>query len=92
MLASGYIRTHPDPYAQDSLHRQFIAARDRYGIKPLFYTVTEGRILVAAEQKAFLPLGWKPEWDVKAMMDQGAFNDERTCFRGVRKVSPHGSN
>jgi len=72
----------------DSVHRHFIAARDRFGIKPLFYTIANGRLLVAAEIKAFLPLGWQAEWDVKSLMDQGWSNDERAVFKGVRKLRP----
>jgi asparagine synthase (glutamine-hydrolysing) len=63
-----------------------IAARDRYGIKPLFWTVQDGRLLIAAEIKAFLPLGWKPEWDVKSLLDAGWNHDERTLFKGIAKV------
>jgi asparagine synthase (glutamine-hydrolysing) len=63
-----------------------IAARDRYGIKPLFWTVQDGRLLIAAEIKAFLPLGWKPEWDVKSLLDAGWNHDERTLFQGIAKV------
>lgn len=72
----------------DEEKRLFIAARDRYGIKPLFYTVQNGRLLVAAEAKAFLPLGWQPEWDVKSIVEGGWNFDTRTLFAGVKKVRP----
>ncbi|KAI9724287.1 MAG: hypothetical protein M1828_003711 [Chrysothrix sp. TS-e1954] len=72
----------------DEKTKFFIAARDRYGIKPLFWTVVEGRLLIAAEAKAFLPLGWKPEWDVKSIRDAGWNFDQRTIFQGVNKVRP----
>lgn len=64
-----------------------IAARDRYGIKPLFYTVVDGRLLIASEVKAFLGMGWKPEWDVTSLAQSGWVFDSRTIFKGVRKVS-----
>ena len=70
----------------DSKTKFFLAARDRYGIKPLFWTIANGRLLIAAEAKAFLLLGWKPEWDVKSLMDLGWDNDERTVFLNVNKV------
>jgi asparagine synthase (glutamine-hydrolysing) len=70
----------------DARTQLFIAARDRYGIKPMFYTKVNGRLLVAAEAKAFLPLGWKPEWDVGSLMDAGWNHDVRTLFQGVGKV------
>ncbi|KAL9084487.1 MAG: hypothetical protein Q9159_005183 [Coniocarpon cinnabarinum] len=69
----------------DSKTQSFIAARDRYGIKPLFYTFVNGRLLIAAEAKAFLALGWKPEWDVKSLLDGGWNYDQRTLFQGVYK-------
>ncbi|KEQ78711.1 asparagine synthase [Aureobasidium pullulans EXF-150] len=72
----------------DESQQLLIAARDRYGIKPLFWTIQEGRLLIAAEIKAFLPLGWKPEWDVKSLLDAGWNHDERTLFKGIAKVRP----
>ncbi|OPB45658.1 asparagine synthase [Trichoderma guizhouense] len=70
-----------------------IAGRDRFGIKPLHWTFVrdesgEKRLLVASEAKAFLPLGWQPEWDVGAIVDGGYLNGERTVFKDVHKVLP----
>ena len=72
----------------DSTTQLFVAARDRYGIKPLFWTIQHGKLLIAPEAKAFLPFGWSPEWDVKSLADGGWNNDDRTLFRGVQKVRP----
>lgn len=44
-------------------------------------------IMLAAEMKAFLELGWEPEWDVRAIADGGWGQDTRTVFTGVEKVS-----
>ncbi|KAJ8114122.1 hypothetical protein ONZ43_g4981 [Nemania bipapillata] len=68
--------------------QRVIAARDRYGIKPLVYTHVGSKLLVASEAKAFLPLGWKPRWDLRAIADAGWMFDDRTLFRGVRKLLP----
>ncbi|KAI0448684.1 hypothetical protein F5B21DRAFT_521383 [Xylaria acuta] len=68
--------------------QRVIAARDRYGIKPLIYTQVGSKLLVASEAKAFLPLGWKPRWDLRAIADAGWMFDDRTLFRGVQKVLP----
>ncbi len=68
--------------------RRVIAARDRFGIKPMVWTTVSDKILMAAEAKAFLPLGWKPEWDVKAIATSGWQLDDRTLFKGVRKLMP----
>lgn len=76
----------------DETKELFVAARDRYGIKPLFWTVVDGKLLIASEMKAFLPFGWKPEWDVRSLVDAGWAVDTRTQFKGVEKVShPYGS-
>lgn len=71
----------------DQRTRTFLAARDRYGIKPLFWTRDGGRVMIAAEIKAFLGMGWKAEWDVGAIVDGGWGHDTRTVFKGVQKVS-----
>ncbi|OAA70478.1 asparagine synthase [Cordyceps fumosorosea ARSEF 2679] len=65
-----------------------VAARDRHGIKPLVYAHVGEKILDASEAKAFLPLGWKPRWDVNAISGVGWMFDDRTLFRGVKKVLP----
>lgn len=56
----------------DQRQGRVIAARDRFGIKPLFWTVVdEGdeRVpLFAIEAKAFLGMGWKPRWDVQSIV------------------------
>ena len=70
----------------DSEQNLFIAVRDRYGIKPLFWTVLDRELQVGAEIKAFLPLGWQPEWDVDAISDGTYQMGSRTIFRNVRKV------
>lgn len=70
----------------DERTETLVAVRDRYGIKPLFWTVCEGRLCVAAEMKAFLPFGWEPEWDARSLKEAGWGNDGRTVFKGVHKV------
>ncbi|KAK5996319.1 Amidase chyE [Cladobotryum mycophilum] len=69
-------------------NRRVIAGRDRFGIKPLVWTVFGDKIIFAAEAKAFLALGWKPEWNVHAITDGGWMLDDRTVFQGVRKLMP----
>ncbi|ORY53409.1 glutamine-hydrolyzing asparagine synthase [Rhizoclosmatium globosum] len=65
-----------------------IVARDRFGVKPVFYTVVNGRLLVASEAKSFLALGWEPEWDISSVVNSGIFVDNRTLFKGVSKLPP----
>ena len=44
----------------DERHDQMVAVRDRFGIKPLFYTVHDGDVLFASEIKALFALGVPP--------------------------------
>ncbi|KAF9881754.1 hypothetical protein CkaCkLH20_00900 [Colletotrichum karsti] len=75
-------------YDERPASRRVIACRDRFGIKPLVWTEAGGRLLLAAESKAFLAMGWEPEWDVAAVVDGGWMMDDRTVFKGVKKVLP----
>lgn len=72
----------------DQERELFLAIRDRYGIKPLFWTMQEGELWVAAEMKAFLPFGWKPEWDVKSIVGGDFQIASSTIFKQVQKVRP----
>ena len=72
----------------DSQREVFIAARDRYGIKPLFWTIIDGELLMATEVKALLPLGWQPEWNVKSIVDGGFQIGPETIYKHVQKVTP----
>ncbi|CAK5282330.1 unnamed protein product [Mycena citricolor] len=72
----------------DSIRRLQIVARDRFGVKPLYYTTVNGRTMFASEIKAFLGLGWKAEWDIDAIVNAAEFGDERTVFKGVHKLAP----
>ncbi|KAJ7776969.1 putative asparagine synthase [Mycena maculata] len=72
----------------DASRRLLFAARDRFGVKPLSYTMFGGRLLLASEIKAFPALGWKPEWDIDSIVNNGYFTDDRTVFKGVRKLMP----
>ncbi|KAL8724215.1 MAG: hypothetical protein Q9181_006926 [Wetmoreana brouardii] len=72
----------------DSKKQRLLAARDRSGIKPLFWTIHHGRLLLASEAKALLPFGWRPEWDVRSIIDRGWLTEERTIFKGLRKIRP----
>lgn len=74
----------------DQRNNAMIGIRDRFGIKPLFYTVHEGNVLFASEIKALLALGAPARWDQESLL-QEAFSfrpHERTLFRGIYTVPP----
>lgn len=70
----------------DSERRTFLAVRDRYGVKPLFWTIVNGELLVAAEMKALIPLGLRPEWNVPAIIDGSCQIAPTTVLKNVQKV------
>ncbi|GKT54487.1 asparagine synthase [Colletotrichum tofieldiae] len=71
-----------------------IVARDRFGIKPMFWTITGNKddadkhLLLTSEVKAFLPLGWEPEWNVQGLISGASLQAENTVFKDVWKLNP----
>ncbi|KAF9312102.1 hypothetical protein BG003_006621 [Podila horticola] len=72
----------------DDRKKRMLMARDRFGIKPLYYTTVNGVFMAASEIKAFSALGWRPEWDLESIISGGYAADHRTCFKGVYKLLP----
>ena len=76
----------------DRRARRLFAARDRLGIKPLYYTVQGGRLFMASEVKSILAgMGRNPGPDpslVDAYMEFGYVPGEDTLHRGVRRLLP----
>ncbi|KAF7357967.1 Asparagine synthase [Mycena venus] len=70
----------------DVKRRLQFAARDRFGIKPLYYTISNGCILFGSEMKAFMGLGWQAEWDIESIANNADVADERTVFKGAKKL------
>jgi asparagine synthase (glutamine-hydrolysing) len=77
----------------DRNRRRLFLARDRLGIKPLYYTqLADGRFLFGSELKALLECHDLPrDIDPRAVEDyfsHGYVPDPRTIFRGVHKLEP----
>jgi asparagine synthase (glutamine-hydrolysing) len=76
----------------DGPRRRLLLARDRLGIKPLYYAVTDDEILFASEIKAILAAGaLKPAFDVSILPEFLAthfVSGDQTFFQGVRKLPP----
>lgn len=72
----------------DLRHNAMIGIRDRFGIKPLFYSVHNGDVLFASEIKALLALGVPAAWDGDAYHHETYMirPQERTLFAGVYTV------
>ena len=69
-------------------------ARDRFGVKPLYYAQARGQLVFASEPKAILASGLiQPEIDPGALAQYLTFQnifDARTLFRGIH-VLPAGT-
>lgn len=76
----------------DSRTRQLLAARDHFGIKPLYAYADGERLLFASEIKAiFEHPAVRAEVDLDALRDYVTFQfvlDDRTMFRNIRKLLP----
>jgi len=72
--------------------RTLFIARDRLGIKPLYYKLTPERLLFGSEIKAVLALGGVyPEFNRAALPEYLAFgylSGEETFYAGIRKLLP----
>jgi asparagine synthase (glutamine-hydrolysing) len=71
----------------DASHRRLVLARDRFGIKPLYYRHVDNELAFASELRA-LPRG---EIDLDALEAFLAFNSipaPLTIFREIRKLPP----
>jgi asparagine synthase (glutamine-hydrolysing) len=75
----------------DAGRQRLFIARDRVGIRPLFYTITEGQLLFASEVKAlFADQRVKREIDPRALDQIFTFwmaIPPRTVFQGVHELT-----
>ncbi|SES27063.1 asparagine synthase (glutamine-hydrolysing) [Lentzea xinjiangensis] len=74
----------------DERRGELFAARDRFGVKPLFYAERDGRLYLSSEIKALLACGVPAKWDLAAYAAhlQMALPPDRTLFAGVRQLPP----
>ena len=76
----------------DNGKKKLLLARDRLGIKPLFYKAEDSRIIFGSEIKPILTCDlFKRELDFQALHDYLTFKyipAPRTIFKGIRKLLP----
>ena len=58
--------------------RAFYAARDRFGIKPLFYGWYNENLYFASEAKALFAAGVPARWDAQSMYHSVGFGGHQT--------------
>ena len=75
----------------DGPRRRLLAARDRFGVRPLCYAEHEGALLLASEAKGLFALGVPAAWDHASFFQASQMQyplPGRTLFRGVRELEP----
>ncbi len=76
----------------DKTRQELFLARDRYGIKPLYYTCLGSYLLFASESKAFAAHpSFQSELDAEALLEYFSFQNlftDKTLLKGVRAFPP----
>jgi len=76
----------------DGQRQRLLLARDRLGIKPLYYATHDGMLLFASEIKAILAVGTlRPSLNeaiIPEFLATRFVSGEETFFRGVKKLLP----
>jgi len=74
----------------DETNRTMFAARDRFGIKPLFYAFHKETLYLASEVKALFAAGVPARWDAESVYHSVEFGAHpvRTLFDNVFQVPP----
>lgn len=75
----------------DDKAQTLFLARDRFGIKPLYYALLPDRCLFASEAKALLPLMPRVAHNPAALADYFTFQlclEDKTFFEGIQRLEP----
>jgi asparagine synthase (glutamine-hydrolysing) len=75
----------------DEQNQTLFCARDRFGIKPFYYTVVEDNLYWASEAKTLLPFLRAIDTDLDAFKDYLTFQlclEGKTLFKDVRELLP----
>jgi asparagine synthase (glutamine-hydrolysing) len=74
----------------DQIHRTMFAARDRFGIKPLYYAFHDQTLYFASEVKALFAAGVPALWDAESVYHSVEFGGHpvRTLFDGIHQLPP----
>lgn len=74
----------------DEPNNVLLAARDRFGVKPLYYARRGEQLIFASEVKALFAAGVPARWDRESFYQYSHvyFDQDRTLFEGVYQVPP----
>ncbi len=75
----------------DEEKQQLFAARDRFGFKPLSYSMNADELMIASEAKALFAMGLSAAWDEYAFFHSAMMQytpQDRTLFKNVQQLKP----
>jgi asparagine synthase (glutamine-hydrolysing) len=74
----------------DEGRQRLFACRDRFGIKPLYYSIYQGNIYFASEAKALFALGIPCQWNLDMVHSHESFlpSQKDTIFENVHSIKP----
>ena len=75
----------------DEREQALFCARDRFGVKPFYYTIVDGIFYFASEVKALLPFIEHIETDLQGLTDYLVFQfcmAGKTLFKGIHELLP----
>lgn len=75
----------------DRKKEELFVARDRIGVKPLFFSAAGGRLVFSSEIRPMLAAGVSRDPDLHAVADYFAFyyvSAPRTIYRDIRRLAP----
>ncbi len=72
----------------DQNNQTLFAARDRFGIKPLYYSWHDGQLYLGSEVKALCAAGVPAQWDLDTLMTGPGLAPDRSHFAGISQVPP----
>ncbi|MFC5469730.1 asparagine synthase (glutamine-hydrolyzing) [Cohnella suwonensis] len=75
----------------DGRHQTLFCARDRFGIKPFYYTIVEDTLYFASEIKALLPFIERIQTNLEGFKDYLSFQfclSGKTLFQGIHELQP----
>jgi asparagine synthase (glutamine-hydrolysing) len=88
MQAAAELRGEFAVIIADERQQAMIAIRDRFGIKPLYYSIVNGEVFFASEIKALLAMGVPAVWDLEGATGGIGRSHEKTEFAGISTVPP----
>jgi asparagine synthase (glutamine-hydrolysing) len=88
MQAASELRGEFAVIIADERQQAMIAIRDRFGIKPLYYSIVNGEVFFASEIKALLAMGVPAAWDLEGATGGVGRSHEKTEFAGISTVPP----